>query len=212
MPSYAPTREALAQMEPEDAKAAIRAYVRERRAQRSERGRAAAAEAFASHVLDMPEMRAAACVSVYASRPTEPGTLTLIRELDERGVRVLVPLLGEGLQRGWAVYTADGPLAPRAPGRPPEPQGDFLPSAAVAEASVLVVPALGVDMTGTRLGQGGGWYDRTLPDAHPDALVVALVFPEELHGHDDPLPREAHDMPVHAAITPEGRVAVGGAA
>ena len=43
-----------------------------------------------------------------------------------------------------------------------EPAGPRLGRAAVAEAQLVVVPALAVDRRGLRLGRGGGSYDRAL--------------------------------------------------
>jgi 5-formyltetrahydrofolate cyclo-ligase len=63
-----------------------------------------------------------------------------------------------------------------------------------------VVPALAVDHRGTRLGQGGGWYDRALRFARPGALLLALVHDGE--DLDTELPRDPHDVPVSAVATP----------
>ncbi len=182
----------------------MRARSRESRLTRSERLQAEATEALALHTLALPEILAADCVSIYASRSTEPGTLPLMIALAERDIRVLIPLLGDGLQRGWGEFRGADDLTSRAPGRPPEPSSPFLPQAAIADADVVIAPALAVDPTGTRLGQGGGWYDRCLLDAREDALVLAYCFPEEVHGDDDPVPREPHDVPVHGVVTPDG--------
>jgi 5-formyltetrahydrofolate cyclo-ligase len=114
-------------------------------------------------------------------------------------------MLGDGLQRGWGEFHGSDDLIERSPGRPPEPSGDFLPSSALADADVVIVPALAVDSTGTRLGQGGGWYDRALADARDDAPLVALTFSNEFYdAADRELPREPHDVTVGAVITPDG--------
>ncbi|WP_062078514.1 5-formyltetrahydrofolate cyclo-ligase [Demequina globuliformis] len=189
---------------PEDAKAHLRASVRKARLHRSERRNEELAVALRDHVLQLPAVERAQCVSVYASRPHEPGTLPLISALHDRGVSVLIPCLGDGLQRGWAEYRGADDLVERAPGRPPEPSGTFLPGEALERADVVVVPALAVDVAGTRLGQGGGWYDRALTLARPDAPVVALTFTSEFHVDGALLPRESHDRPVNAVITPQG--------
>ena len=54
---------------------------------------------------------------------------------------------------------------------------------------------------GTRLGRGGGYYDRALVHAREDAVLVAVVFDEELL---DALPAGEHDVRVHAVVTPSG--------
>jgi len=191
--------------DPEDVKVSLRADIRKQRHQRSERRLAEHAEALRDNVLQIPAVDAARCVSVYASRSHEPGTLPLIEALHQRGVRVLIPVLGDGLKRGWAIYEGAADLSERAPGRPPEPSGDFLSQEALAEASVVIVPALAVDTSGTRLGQGGGWYDRVLADVADDVPIIALTFAGEVFDVDThPLPRESHDVAVAGVITPEG--------
>lgn len=179
----------------------LRRQVRARRTHRSARRRAEVAERLAEVVLTIPAVADARCVSVYASRPGEPGTGPLIEALAARGVRLLLPVLGAGLQRDWAEYAGADDLRERAPGRPPEPGGDPLGAAAVGEADVVLVPALAVDATGGRLGQGGGWYDRVLAHVRPGAPVIALVHEDEILEH---VPREAHDMTVTAVATPDG--------
>ncbi|MFV0633748.1 5-formyltetrahydrofolate cyclo-ligase [Demequina sp.] len=190
---------------PEDAKAQLRASIRKARLHRSERRREELALLLRDYVLAVPEVDQARCVSVYASRTHEPGTLPLIEALHARGVKVLIPCLGDGLQRGWGTYIGADDLIERAPGRPPEPSGEFLPGDAIHSADVVVVPALAVDSHGTRLGQGGGWYDRALEGLSPTVPVIALTYAAEFRGPDElPLPREAHDLGVHAVITPQG--------
>jgi 5-formyltetrahydrofolate cyclo-ligase len=62
---------------------------------------------------------------------------------------------------------------------------------------------LAVDRSGTRLGQGGGWYDRALNYADPQALILAVCFPQAVLAAGA-LPREAHDHPVDGVLTVEG--------
>lgn len=194
-----------APMQPDEAKVELRASIRRQRQQRAERRLAEHAEALRDKVLEFAPVRAAGCVSVYASRPHEPGTLPLIEALHDRGIRVLIPLLGDGLQRGWGVYAGAADLIERAPGRPPEPSTEFLAADALTQADVVIVPALAVDSSGTRLGQGGGWYDRALADVRDGVPIIALTFAGEVRDADaEPLPREEHDVRIHGVITPEG--------
>ncbi|WP_369824481.1 5-formyltetrahydrofolate cyclo-ligase [Cellulosimicrobium sp. CUA-896] len=153
----------------------------------------------------IPEVGAAACVATYAARPSEPGTLDVLERLAARGARVLLPVLGAGLQRDWAEYAGPSDLQVRAPGRPPEPGTPPLGPEALAHADVVIAPALAVDTRGVRLGQGGGWYDRALEHTRPGTKVVAVVFPEEVYdAADRPLPVQPHDRPVDAVATPLG--------
>ncbi|MGI8761179.1 MAG: 5-formyltetrahydrofolate cyclo-ligase, partial [Jatrophihabitantaceae bacterium] len=72
---------------------------------------------------------------------------------------------------------------------------------AVAAADAVLVPALAVARDGTRLGRGGGSYDRALLRRRPGAPAAALLFDGELL---DALPREQWDVPVQAVVLPAG--------
>ncbi len=190
-------------METGDAKEELRRAIRAQRGLRSVRRRTEAAELLADVIESIPEVRDAGCVAAYAARSAEPGMLPLLDRLADRGVRALLPVLGAGLARDWADYTGPDDLLERAPGRSPEPGGPALGTDAVKLADVVLAPALAVDTRGVRLGQGGGWYDRALTHLRPGAKVVAVVFPEEVYdAADHPLPREEHDILVHAVATP----------
>lgn len=140
-------------------------------------------------------------VAAFVSTGAEPCTRLLLDQLHARGVRVLLPALGPNLSRSWAEFQGADDLRERAPGRPPEPSGQTLPAQAVTEVDALLIPALAVDRSGRRLGQGGGWYDRMLPLRREGVLTFALLHPDELV--DGPLPTEAHDENVDAVITAE---------
>ena len=198
-------RQAPDEDEIEELKDRLRRRIRQARQQRSARSRDADAHALAAIVEAIPQVQAARCVTAYAARPGELGTGPLLEALAARGIRVLLPVLGTGLQRDWAAYAGQDDLRERAPGRPPEPSGPTLGGEALADAQVLLIPALAVDTAGTRLGQGGGWYDRALRDARPGTPVIALTYAEEVHdAATEALPRAGHDRPVDAVATPTG--------
>lgn len=194
----------------EDVKDRLRTAIRAARKTRSQRLRDEAAAALADVVAHIPAVATAKIVSVYAARPHEPGTGPLLELLAARGTRILLPVLGSGLQRDWAEYAGPDDLRERAPGRPPEPGGPTLGPEALAEAEAIIAPALAVDTEGARLGQGGGWYDRALEHARVGTPVIALVYPEELYDATTrPLPHEPHDRTVDAVATPDGWRSVG---
>jgi len=189
----------------EHAKDALRSAIRAARRTRTERRRREAAHALTDALMTFPPLQDARCVAVYASRPGEPDTSPLLERLAARGVRILLPVLGAGLQRDWAPYAGPEDLHQRAPGRPPEPGTPHLGPQALAEAEVIVAPALAVDTDGARLGQGGGWYDRALEHADPQAPVIAVVYEGEVYdAATRPLPHQAHDRRVDAVVTPDG--------
>lgn len=185
----------------DDAKEQLRSVLRSHRRsdhRHAPRGHDDVCVALTEHALEA--LAGADSVAAYVSVGHEPCTRLLLDRLHERGVTVLLPVLGPHLSRSWGVFRGSEDLAERAPGRPPEPSGEALPADAVARTEALVVPALAVDRNGHRLGQGGGWYDRMLPLRQPDTGVFAMVYDDELV--PGPLPTEEHDRSVDAVITP----------
>ena len=65
---------------------------------------------------------------------------------------------------------------------------------------IVLVPGIAFDRAGGRLGRGRGFYDRFLA-RHSDATRVGICFDEQLVAN---VPREAHDLYLHAVITPSG--------
>ncbi|WP_314686475.1 5-formyltetrahydrofolate cyclo-ligase [uncultured Bifidobacterium sp.] len=148
-----------------------------------------------------------ATIAAYVSMGSEIDLDPLLGLALERGLKVIVPRLGSGRELGWGILTSLDEL--RTAGRfgsgrerPREPFGPVLDADAVDDAGTILVPALAVDGHGTRVGRGGGWYDRVLTSIPATSTVIAVCWPWEVV--DGPLPRETHDVPVDAVLTPEG--------
>jgi 5-formyltetrahydrofolate cyclo-ligase len=183
------------------AKAALRARVRADRGRRPALDRDADAWLLADRVMELPEVAASRCVTLYDSMPNEPGTAPLRAALSAAGIRILLPIvLGKG-PLDWAVD--EGPLRPTTRLGGGEPTGPRLGAAGIALADLVLIPALAVDTLGLRLGQGAGYYDRALPLARPGVPVFALVFDGEvLDAAVEPVPAQRHDHRVDAVVTP----------
>ena len=66
-----------------------------------------------------------------------------------------------------------------------------------AQIDCVIVPGAAFDKTGGRLGLGGGYYDRFLPQA-VNAKKIALAYDFQVV---ETLPLESHDAKVDAALT-----------
>jgi 5-formyltetrahydrofolate cyclo-ligase len=184
-------------LEPGAAKSAAREHHLARRQRRTVAERSAASAAITAALLR--GLAGARTFAAYVPDPDEPGYGRLPAAFTQLGARVLLPVMpGEGRQLAWAVDT--GRLAPGRVGVL-EPMGPRLGPTAVGAADVVVVPALAVARDGIRLGRGGGYYDRALQHVRDGAVLVALLFDEELV---DELPTEPHDRRVTAVVTPSG--------
>jgi 5-formyltetrahydrofolate cyclo-ligase len=163
--------------------------------------RALDAAALATGVLDAVaafEIAPGGTVCAYLAIGSEPGSLALLEALRSAGYRVLLPIVVGAAPLDWAEYTGEHALRPGLHGLH-EPTGAPLGPSAIASAALVLVPALAVDRRGTRIGKGGGHYDRSLPMA--DAPLVAVVRDVEVV---DDLPVEPHDVRMTAVLTPSG--------
>jgi 5-formyltetrahydrofolate cyclo-ligase len=156
--------------------------------------RAAADVALAEAAADLVRLAGAQTVAAYVPMHGEPGGPGLLDVLAAAASRLLLPVVLGDLDLDWGAYGGPSTLVAAARGLH-EPGGPRLGTAAVTDADLVVVPALAVDRTGTRLGRGGGSYDRVL--ARVTAPTVALLYPGELV---DALPAEPHDRRVSAAL------------
>ncbi len=66
---------------------------------------------------------------------------------------------------------------------------------------VVIVPGLAFTSAGDRLGQGGGWYDRFLPQIRADCVTIGVGFGPQLVAA---LPTEPHDVRLSAVATDLG--------
>jgi 5-formyltetrahydrofolate cyclo-ligase len=179
------------------AKSALRTDLLRRRRARPSAERDAAAAAVAATLLGV--LARYRTLAAHVPEPEEPGHGLIPAAFARLDARVLLPVVpAEGAELAWAVDT--GRLAPGRFGIL-EPLGPRLGPTAVGAADVVVVPALSVATDGTRLGRGGGYYDRALRHVREDAVLVAVVFDDELVDH---LPAEPHDLRVTAVVTPSG--------
>jgi 5-formyltetrahydrofolate cyclo-ligase len=150
------------------------------------------------HILQLPQIAAAGIIAAYYSVGTEPDTRSLIFALWKRGSYVVLPVLLADGDLDWASYEGPDSLAPGPRGllHPTEPARGV---GTVARADVVLVPALAADVSGNRLGRGGGSYDRALARVGPQVPVIALLYDDELL---PAVPVMPHDQQVRAVARP----------
>jgi 5-formyltetrahydrofolate cyclo-ligase len=129
-------------------------------------------------VLAIPEIASARIVAGYSAVRGEPDLAPALDALRQRGIRVLLPAVLPDRDLEFRVDGGD----------------EVLP---VADADVVLIPALAADRRGHRLGRGGGSYDRALLRVRPGALMVAVVHAGELLAS---VPVEPHDVRVAAVL------------
>jgi len=148
------------------------------------------------HILDATEFSSVARVASYISYGEEPSTTDINVELLRRGIKLLLPRLLPDNDLEWVEWNGyENALVTN--GKVLEPHGFAVRD--LDDIDVVIVPALHIDRSGNRLGQGGGSYDRAL--ARLEAWKIALVHHGEIT--NEPIPVEPHDQRVNAAATPD---------
>ncbi len=174
----------------------LRALIRKNRRALQEAFFRRESEAFLPFLSALPEWKRARTVMAYAALQGEPDLSPVLREILCSGRRLVLPRC-EGESIIPRLVTGLSRLSPGAYGIP-EP-GEGCPAVRPEEIDLLLVPGLAFDREGFRLGQGGGYYDRFLPQARGFRLGVCHAF-ELLPA----VPREAHDARMDGAMTGDG--------
>lgn len=140
-----------------------------------------------ARVLDWWRANPGTSLGVYWPLAGEPDLRPAYAELAEAGVRLALPVVVErDAALGWAAWV---------PGEPTlvDSMGIAVPAdlRMMARPGALLVPCLGFNAQGYRLGYGGGFYDRTLEEEpRPRTLGVAYgcqLAEFETGGYDIPL-------------------------
>lgn len=178
-------------------KAALRTLARQQRQALSPAERAAYSRRICEQLLALPEMEAAATVMSYCARPEEAALSALHEALWARGKRLCFPVTQERGGMEAVCCAASGPWKTGAYGiREPAGEHYVLPE----EIDLIILPCVAFDETGTRLGWGGGYYDRYLARG-TGALRIGAAFEVQRMAA---LPRAQWDVPLSLLVTEEG--------
>jgi len=158
--------------------------------------RADFARIIARHAEALPILEGS-IVGGYHALPDEADPALLLERLVELGCHIAYPrVAGKGLPLEFHRVPDGEVLAPGAFGIH-EPL-DIWPR---VTPSLLLVPLLGFDDEGHRLGYGGGFYDRTLARLKVPAIGIAYAG-QQMAG----LPHQPHDAILDGVLTEQGLV------
>ncbi len=158
-------------------KGTVRAVLLERRRAIPERLRAELSARIAAGLRLIEAYRAARRIMCYAAVRGEVETAGTVAECLRRGARVALPRFDAAAGRIEARWVRDPgrDLAPGAFGIP-EPRADRCPPADTGRIDLFLVPGVGFDPRGKRLGWGKGMYDALLAGAGPRAVRIGLAY------------------------------------
>ena len=181
----------------QEEKQQLRAVMRARERQLSDRYRRESDQAIAAHLTAMPEYQAAGTIFCFVGTPHEIDTRPILESALAAGKRLCVPLCtGPGMMELRQITTLSQ-LSPGAYGIPEPPED--APTVSVDETDFAILPCLTCNHLGHRLGQGQGYYDRFLAHYRSGAVLLCR---EKLIREEIPL--EPHDYPIPWVLTERG--------
>ena len=161
-------------------------------------GSAVASAAVCGRLDVLPELASVRTVLGYSATDQEVSVDEALRHLLQRGVSVCLPWV-EGPMLGVAQVTdLDTDTAPGWRGVREPPPGRRVPLRPSALDAVLV-PGVGFDLAGNRLGHGGGHFDRLLARVRRDTVLIGIATDAQIVAA---VPVEPHDRAVHLIVTP----------
>lgn len=167
-------------------KAELRKMFLDRRSQLTVEEHREKSQAVQQRVMALGPFQGSRSLAIYSSFKGEVETGSILEEGLRMGKEVFLPVVKEGQAR--LAFVAVRTKEELIPGRygilvPPWEPGRIKP---VEEIELILVPGLAFDMSGRRLGYGGGYYDRTLHGLNQSPARMALAFDfqmvEELPG------------------------------
>jgi len=180
----------------------LRVRLRQARAALPPHQRAVCARAVQELLRRLPEL-ASGGVLAYAATAGEVDIDPWLRHVLKAGRPLYLPWVEEDDIGVARVGDLDADLVAGWRGvREPRTDLRRLPSH-VGAPDCAVVPGLGFDRLGRRLGQGGGHLDRLLSRLRPGVPIVGVAFAVQLVAA---IPMEAHDVRVDVLVTEQGVV------
>jgi 5-formyltetrahydrofolate cyclo-ligase len=138
-------------------------------------------------------------VMVYASKEPEVKTEGLIDALLARKTKVVVPIIQRETRTLRLSYIENQEVLHPSTFNVPEPIGHEI-TAEAKDIGAAVIPLIGFDESGHRLGYGAGYYDRFL-STHDNILRIGTGFACQ---RVDRVPSEPHDITMHYIVTEDG--------
>jgi len=163
----------------------------------SENERREKSQAACKRLGQMPEVRDAGTILLYAPLPDELDVWPALHAFRDAGKRIVLPKCRPQERELTCIEIVDfkNDLV-RCSFNILEPKSDD--GIDVGELDAIVVPARAFDREANRLGRGAGYYDRLLSKTRLDAFTCGIAFDCQIF---EAVPAKPHDIPLDAVVT-----------
>ncbi|MCK4400916.1 5-formyltetrahydrofolate cyclo-ligase, partial [bacterium] len=163
---------------------------------------AAKSEQIKKRLFELDVFKRSKTVMVYVGKEDEVQTKDMILESMKMGKIVSVPYVENGNREMHAslLKNFDRDLVKGEYGILSPKKKSYRPIN-ISSLDVIIVPGVCFDKNGSRIGHGGGYYDRFLRLVSEKTTLVGLAFGFQIVND---VPHEKKDIPVHIVITEMG--------
>ena len=181
----------------------LRSELRARRAAISSARREALDAAINRHLVEYAHTARLSDIAAYFAFDGEPDLLPALQALEAGGVTIALPIVRKVAGRNTIVFgrwTRNCRMVPNRYGIL-EPTGTE--EILIPQFDIALIPLVGWDRRGTRLGMGASYYDRAFqPFAQsPRPMRMGVAYEAQERGG---LPLDPWDIPLHAMLTEKG--------
>lgn len=159
--------------------------------------------AILERLFDFANFAEAKIVLFYMSTKNEVATAAMIKTAMEHGKVIALPKVDPSKKQlvPYKVEDLEKDICPGFKGiQEPNPQTCKL--VPLDYINLAIIPGIGFDERGGRIGYGTGFYDRLMPNLDSTTRRVALAFECQIVPH---IPMESHDRYIDIIIT-ENRI------
>jgi len=149
-------------------------------------------------LFELDEVRKAKIISTYIGKEDEVQTTDIIQKSWVAGKTVIVPVVDADRASIYFSELSDLNHLQKGHYDILEPLPEKISVSSLTSADVIIVPGVGWDSRGHRLGHGLGFYDRALENVPDQSTIVGLAFEWQVL---ESIPMESHDRSVDLIVT-----------
>ena len=153
------------------------------------------------HLLELIKAHSISSFAAFWPFDGEPDMIPLYRQLLGQGIRIALPkIAANGISMEFHAWHADLELEQNRFGIPEPGKTEKI---SLSACPLLIMPLVGYDHLGNRLGIGSGYYDRRLESLRDSPLPLRIGIAYSLQ-EIEPLKQNDWDIPLHGVVNENG--------